>query len=115
MSLKKLQLPNILFLDIETVPEEQNFDALSADKKILWADKTKYKRGDEFTPEDFYERAGIWAEFGKIVCISVGYFKLFGNARSFRLKTFSGAEQQLLKEFKALLKNYFNKPRHLLC
>jgi hypothetical protein len=40
----------------------------------LWDAKTKYQRKDEDTAQSFYERAGIWAEFGKIVCISVGFF-----------------------------------------
>ena len=72
--LSKLNLEHIVFLDIETVPEVQNFTDLSADKQELWTQKSQYQRKDEFTAEEFYPRAGIWAEFGKIICISVGYF-----------------------------------------
>ena len=63
------KLQHILFLDIETVPIHENFDDLSKELQGLYADKTKYQRKDEFTPDEFYERAGIWAEFGKIICI----------------------------------------------
>lgn len=74
--IEKIQLNNILFLDIETVPQEEHFNNLDEDLKELWEQKTQYQRKDEFTAEDFYERAGIWAEFGKIVCISVGFLSI---------------------------------------
>ncbi|MBW2961653.1 3'-5' exonuclease [Mesonia aestuariivivens] len=113
--LKKLKIENILFLDIETIPEFESFEELSNEKKLLWEDKTQYQRKDEFTAKEFYDRAGIWAEFGKIVCISVGYFTFKNEERTFRITSFQGEEQQLLKEFKKLLNNYFNKSNHLLC
>ena len=113
--LKKLKLENILFLDIETVPEFESFQELSDDKKLLWEVKTQYQRKEEFTAEEFYDRAGIWAEFGKIVCISVGYFTFKNKERTFRTTSFQGKEHDLLMEFKKLLHEYFNKPYHLLC
>ena len=67
-------MTDILFLDIETVPEQQHWNQLSNEMQELFAKKTAYQRNEAITPEDFYERAGIWAEFGKIVCISVAYF-----------------------------------------
>jgi hypothetical protein len=57
----------IFFLDIETVPESENYDALDPEMQALWEHKTLYQRKDDFTAEEFYDRAGIWAEFGKIV------------------------------------------------
>ena len=113
--LHKINLEHILFLDIETVPEQKNFDQLTDEMKYLWADKTKYQRKEEFSPEEFYDRAGIWAEFGKIVCISVGYFKFKGETRSFRTTSFYGEEKQLLVDFKNLIESHFNTPHHLLC
>ena len=101
--LQKINLEHILFLDIETVPEQANYSDLDEDKKELWDHKSQYQRKDDFTAEEFYERAGIWAEFGKIICISVGYFNFNGDHRSFRVTTFHGDEPQLLKEFKNLL------------
>lgn len=113
--LSKINLEHILFLDIETVPEEKHFQSLTDEKKKLWEEKSKYQRKDEFTPEEFYDRAGIWAEFGKIICISVGYFKVRDDRRNFRITTFQGGEEKLLKDFSALLETHFYKPYHLLC
>lgn len=113
--LYKLNLEHILFLDIETVPESENFEQLDDTKQELWEHKSQYQRKDEFTAEEFYDRAGIWAEFGKIICISVGFFTSKGDVRSFRVTTFHGEEATLLKEFKNLLNSHFNKPHHILC
>jgi len=113
--LNKIKLENILFLDIETVPEVATFDELSEKKKELFAKKTEYQRKDEISAKDFYERAGIWAEFGKIICISVGYFVNVEKDRSFRITSFSGEEKQLLIDFKNLLDNHFNRENQLLC
>lgn len=113
--IKRLNLEHILFLDIETVPEFQHFDDLNDETKLLWELKTQYQRREEFTPEEFYDRAGIWAEFGKIVCISVGYFVLKGEDRNFRVTSFQGEETKILKDFKNLLETHFHKPHHLLC
>ena len=98
--LHKIDLTKILFLDIETVPEEEHFDQLSPYRKELWALKSAYQGGDGESPEAFYGSAGIWAEFGKIVCISVGYFVTQAEERNFRIKTFFGEEKKLLLEFK---------------
>lgn len=113
--LHKLNLENILFLDIETVPEFRDFSELSEEKKILWEEKSRYQRKEEFTAEEFYERAGIWSEFGKIICISVGFFSFRNGSRSFRLTSFKGEEERLLREFTALLEEHFFQPYHLLC
>jgi uncharacterized protein YprB with RNaseH-like and TPR domain len=113
--LKRIKLENVLFLDIETVPLFANFSELDDTAKQLWEQKTNYQRKDEFTPEEFYDRAGIWAEFGKIVCISVGYFVFKGDVRNFRVTSFHGEEDTILKEFKTLLETHFNKENHLLC
>ena len=86
--IEKINLNNILFLDIETVPEVADFNSLDDEMKALWEHKTQYQRKDEYTPENFYDRAGIWAEFGKIVCISVGYFTIKGDIRNFRGTSF---------------------------
>ena len=113
--LNKINLENVLFLDIETVSEVQNFNELTAEKQALWAKKTQYQRKEDFCPEAFYPRAGIWAEFGKIICISVGHFILETDSKKFRITTFTGKEKELLLEFKELLDKHFNDRRHLLC
>lgn len=111
----KIKLDNILFLDIETAPEEENFKLLDEEKQYLFETKTQYQRKDEFTPEEFYDRAGIWAEFGKIICISVGYFTTNGDIRNFRVTSFFGEEKKILNDFSNLLNHHFNQPQHILC
>ncbi|MFZ4436326.1 MAG: 3'-5' exonuclease [Flavobacterium psychrophilum] len=113
--IEKLKLDHILFLDIETVPEHEHYHALDAELQGLWETKTQYQRKDEIDPETFYERAGIWAEFGKIVCISVGYFTLKGDIRNFRVTSFFGEEKKILLDFANLLNNHFGQAQHLLC
>lgn len=113
--LYKLNLENILFLDIETVPESEDYNNMGEVKRQLWEQKSQYKRGDEFSAEEFYERAGIWAEFGKVVCISVGFFNVKSNVRNLRIKSFHGEEKSILKAFKSLLNDHFSGPKNLLC
>lgn len=113
--IEKMNLEHILFLDIETVPEQENYNALDTEMQSLWEYKTQYQRKEEYTPEDFYERAGIWAEFGKIVCISVGYFTFKGDIRHFRVTSFFGDEKKILQDFSNLMNNHFNQPQHVLC
>ena len=113
--ISKLNLENILFLDIETVPEVQDFNELDNIKQELWELKSKYQRRDEFTAEEFYPSSGIWAEFGKIICISAGYLTFKGDFRTFRVTSFYGEEIKLLKDFKNLLISHFSQAKHLLC
>lgn len=113
--IEKIPLEYILFLDIETVPENENFTALDADWQELWAQKTAYLRKDDFSAEEYYERAGIWAEFGKIICISVGYFIIKNDIRNFRVTSFFGEEKTILNDFSNLLNQHFNLAKHLLC
>jgi len=111
-----MDIKNILFLDIETVPETQNFEELDTLKQELFSKKTAYQRKEETTAEEFYERAGIWAEFGKIICISVGFFDLHSEQPALRIKSFFGEdERQILSDFKNLLDKYFSRPEHVLC
>ncbi len=112
--INNIPLENILFLDLETVPQKAAFADLSQEAKELWALKTEYRRRDEYTPEEFYDRAGIWAEFGKIICISAGFFRQEEDM-TFRIRSYTGEEDQLLREFKNLLTTYFSGSRHLLC
>ena len=111
----KIVLPNILFLDIETVPQSEFFTDLPEEAQQLFADKTQYQRKDDLTPEEFYNRAGIWAEFGKIICISVGYFTIKNAERQFRTKSIIGEEKQLLEEFNDLVKTHFSNPAFVFC
>ncbi|MBT8256868.1 MAG: 3'-5' exonuclease [Bacteroidia bacterium] len=113
--INRLNLENILFLDIETVPEAEHYSDLDDVKQELWATKSQYQRKDEYSPEEFYDRAGIWAEFGKIICISVGFFNSAEGRRSFRVKSFYGSEIDILNDFKTLIIDHFSAPQHILC
>ena len=89
---------NILFLDIETVPQFASYNQLPEDWKKLWDTKSstlvKYHEGQ--TNETLYPRAGIYAEFGKIVCISCGVLQGNGNQRKIVIKSFCGDDEVLL-------------------
>lgn len=113
--LDKINLEDILFLDIETVPLFEDYQGLSQTEQELWEEKTKYQRKEDFTAEEFYDRAGIWAEFGKIVCISVGYFSFRYEQRTFRVTSFFGDEVKILKDFSHLIEQYFSSSNKLLC
>lgn len=113
--MQQLNLHNILFLDIETVPKHADFGELSKPMQELFDQKTRYQRKEDHTPQEFYKNAGIWAEFGKIICISVGFLTHSDGKEVFRVKSYSGEEPQLLNEFKNLLEQHFYKPEHLLC
>lgn len=106
----------LLFLDIETVPKHASFSELSSEEQLLWEKKTQYRRKEDISAEEYYPNAGIWAEFGKIICISVGYFKSYNaTERQLRITSFYGEEKKLLNDFKKLLQTHFNTPQHLLC
>lgn len=103
---------DILFLDIETVPQWSAYDRLPERFKKLWDKKATTLIKDDKTPEEIYNRAGIYAEFGKIICISVGFF----NQGNLRIKSFYGDDEaQLLSDFAKLLNQFFNEKHHLLC
>jgi|TARA_B110000196_G_scaffold145743_1_gene126185 uncharacterized protein YprB with RNaseH-like and TPR domain len=112
----KIKMNNVLFLDIETVPQKESWTEVSEITQELFVKKTAYQRKEDITAKDFYERAGIWAEFGKIICISVAYFTSNKQERNLRVTSFSGDdEKQLLIDFKKLLDTHFNKTYHVLC
>ncbi len=113
--LHKINLEDILFLDIETVPQYPDYSCVPAAEQALWEEKTQYLRKDEYTAEEYYNRAGIWAEFGKIVCISVGYFSFRHEQRTFRVTSFTGEEASLLRDFVRLVEEHFSRPNKLFC
>jgi uncharacterized protein YprB with RNaseH-like and TPR domain len=115
--LADLKLNNILFLDTETVPIKYNFEELSPEFQKLWEEKTLWQRKEEFTPTEFYKKkAGVMAEFAKVVCISVGYLFSEKGENHFRIKSFyADEEKKLLSDFILLLNEGFNTKSHLLC
>lgn len=115
--LQNLNLERILFLDIETVSQAKSFTDLDEDFQNLWEEKSRYQRErDGHSLEESYSRAGIFAEFGKIICISCGYLGQRMGDRSFEVKSFYGHEEgELLREFSDWLYNQEDEGRNLLC
>ncbi|MBK9149804.1 MAG: 3'-5' exonuclease [Saprospiraceae bacterium] len=111
-------LKNCLFLDIETVPVFASFDALSEEMQGFWIRKSQgiareTVSGEKETPEQTFEgRAGIYAEFAKVICVSVGYIRHEEDGSlSFRIKSFAGDdEKELLSGFSDLLVKHYNNP-----
>jgi 3'-5' exonuclease len=103
-------LEKILFLDIETVPLVYNYSELGETSRELWDKKWQHNR--EISPEQQYAKAGIYAEFAKVVCIGLGYH----NQGKFRLKTIASSnEHEVLNSFAELLNQHFHTDGHLLC
>lgn len=116
MQLKKISIEKILFIDIETVPEVYHFNDLSVETASLFDQKTKYQQKEGQTAADVYEKAGIYAEFGKIICISCGIVHDKPQGKEIRLKSFSGDdENKILQDFAKLLNQHYNMPHHILC
>ncbi len=102
--LEQIDLQNVLVLDIETVPQYASFEEVPQLFKELWEKKTLAQRKENETPGEFYPRAGIMAEFGKIICISVGIFTKAEGKTVFRVKSFAGDDEcALLADFISLL------------
>ena len=108
--LDTIRLTNILFLDVETVPIIYDYKKLPKGLKELWDSRFRFQKTE--TPENLYKKAGVYAEFAKIICISVGYF----NDGTFRIKSFYGHEEKdILLDLAALLNKHFNRKDNLLC
>ena len=100
--LPQTDLTRVVVLDIETVPQYADHDSMPPHFQQLWELKTRNQRKDQ-SPEAYYERAGIWAEFGKIICISCGRIIRDDNGYNLRIKSFFGDdEQRLLSDFCAM-------------
>jgi len=106
----------ILFLDIETVPRKASFEELPEVEQALWDKKSSWFRDQEEAAADVYNRAGIYAEFGKIICISVGLILHQSNRYGFRIKSFYGDhEKTLLSQFSRMLEKFSEKDQTYLC
>lgn len=103
-------LPNVLFIDIETVPLVYQYQQLDASTKELWDARWRYRL--DTTPEQHYTKAGIYAEFAKVICIGLGFY----DGGQFRVKTIAlEHEKDILQAFHTLVTKYFNTKTHVLC
>ena len=117
--LKNINIESILFLDVETVPMFSEYEELPEPFKKLWNKKSeqlnRFVKGPDQelkTPEQLYERAGIYAEFGKIICISTGIFR----NNTLWIKSFSGEDEAvILTDFAYQLSKAQEKKYIYLC
>ncbi len=110
-------ISNLLLIDIETVPIVSEFNQLNADWQQLWIEKTSRNLGQEITPEEGWKmRGGILAEFGKIICISTGYFyKDEKEHQCFKIKSISGDDEvEVLKAFCDMCNKFYKHHRDFI-
>lgn len=111
-------LTKILFLDIETVPQEYTWEGLDARTAKLFSDKTRFEqeRNSKSAEEIYAEKGGILAEFGKVICIGVGSLHQTSEGNNLRVTSFQGDDEaEVLRRFVDLLDNHFNSEEHWLC
>lgn len=113
--LENLDLKNVLVIDIETVSQFPGYGHLDDSWKDLWSRKMKYLIKDNVTAEETYDRAAIYAEFGKIVCISAGVYRQENGDFKFHIKSFYGHDEKaLLQEFSEMVNKNFFKEEHMV-
>jgi len=117
--LENFNIENILFLDIETVPMAEDYGKLSDNLQKLWNKKADILARNERnqvqgnpSPEDLFERAGIYAEFGRIICISTGIFR---NGSIWIKSYFGDDEKEILLEFSEMMVKAGQKKIQFLC
>jgi len=114
--LDHIKIGNILFLDIETVPAFANYQNMPESLKLLWDRKASFITKEDKTPEELYNRAGIYAEFGKIICISTAMLGIKENSRMLKLKSFfSDNEKEILSGISDLITRISLKREIELC
>ncbi|MDI1234878.1 MAG: 3'-5' exonuclease [bacterium] len=113
--LNNIQLQDLLVLDLETVSQQKLFDDLDEEWQDLWARKAGAINNPEIIPSKIYDRAAIYAEFGKIVCIGLGIFHHLDGELHLKVKSIHGHDEKvLLQEFVNLLNSKFNGPKHMM-
>ncbi len=115
--LNNLDFSKIIFIDIETVPVVYHFSELDERGKELWDKKTRFLQDrDGLSPAQVYEKAGIYSEFAKVACISIGIVVRKEGEEQIRLKSFAGTdEKKVLQEFADMVNSKFAHPSYLLC
>jgi predicted PolB exonuclease-like 3'-5' exonuclease len=115
--LQNINYNKILFFDIETVPLTYEFKDLEERAQGLWDRKTRFlQERDNLSPDELYEKAGIYAEFGKVVCISMGFVLQKEGETQIRVKSIANKNEKiLLQEYIDLLNSYYNSPDFLFC
>ena len=114
--LEQISLEDILFIDIETVPQKGDFNELAEPFQKLWDKKSAFFRNEDQNAADVYERAGIYAEFGRIICISAGVIIQKNGERYYRVKSFYDKdEKKLLAGFNDMLDKFTSNAAKRIC
>jgi len=111
-------LHNILFLDIETVSQYPSYNEMSKEWKDLWDLKSVYllRNRENENSESIYSRAAIYAEFGKIICISCGVIPSNSPEKKIIIKSFCGEEEKVvLFQFSEMLNKWTTDSSKYLC
>lgn len=112
-------IEQILFLDTETAPVVSSYDELSPRMQALWAKKAQRIDAEADPATLFFEKAGIYAEFARVVCVSLGNVRWVPGAPApeIRLKSFGGEnEEVILNMLKESLNRFFGSgPQRFLC
>lgn len=108
---------NLLLIDIETVPMLNDYDQLSYKMQQLWDKKSSLIEPQQTdTKATFAERAGIYAEFGKIICIGLGYFVKSKSTYTLKIKSLAGHDEKIiLNEFRSVCNKFFKAPDKQFC
>jgi uncharacterized protein YprB with RNaseH-like and TPR domain len=111
--LDRINLSNVLFLDIETAPVSPDYAQLPGNLVKHWDKKALHLRqSEDEDPEVTFKKAGVFAEFAKVICISTGLV----NGDILRIKSFYGHEEkEVLTEFSEMLHKFYSTERSLLC
>jgi 3'-5' exonuclease len=114
--LENTKLENIIFLDVETAPQYPDYESVPKNFQKLWDRKAGFLIKEDQTPTSIYNKAGIYAEFGKIICISAAILKTEKGKRNLRMKSFYGHDElKILEDFKKMLNKFPHEPEMLLC
>ena len=114
--LRDFPLNDILFLDIETIPAYSNLESAPEIEQRLWRKKSVSLFREERNPDETYERAGIYAEFGRVICISFGRIRSKPDSNDIRLdiRSFAGEnEHTILQNFSNFLTKHKSKQLRL--
>lgn len=108
-------LQELIFIDIETVSQTPNYNDNSEEIKKIWQKKMRYEVERSQLPEEelYQQKAAIFAEFGKIICISVGMWSQ--AEQTLKIKSFYGKqEHELLSSFIAFCQKLKSK-KYMFC
>ncbi len=107
-------MTELLLLDIETVPQFPSFAGMDSGWQGLFLEKIAKTVPEDITAEESYrKKAGILAEFGKIICISTAFFYENEDKQlCLKMKSISGNDEvEILRIFTDLCNKMYQHNR----